>query len=124
MLLRTDSNGRGDCSARRAPGVQLVALAAVLLAGLAPAPAAASPPDPQVLIYNTEGNRLRRYDADTIDSTLLEDVLQPSESDDPVHGRDSNGSICRFHDGTGRYIHGEDTGQPNPPAKGLALKSS
>jgi len=69
-----------------------------------------------VLIYNTEGNRLRRYDVDSIDSVLLEDVLQPSASDDPIHGRDSNGSICRFHDGSGRYIHGEDTGQPNPPA--------
>jgi outer membrane protein assembly factor BamB len=87
-----------------------------LAAGFAPAPAAASPPDPQVLLYNTEGNRLRRYDVDTIGATLLEDVLQPSASDDPVGGRDSNGAICRFSDGTGRYVHGEDTGQPDPPA--------
>jgi outer membrane protein assembly factor BamB/sugar lactone lactonase YvrE len=94
---------------------RLVALVAVALVGLLPAPSPASPPDPQVLIYNTEGNRLRRYDVDTIDTELVEDVLQPSASDDPG-GRDSNGSICRFRDGSGRYVHGEDTGQPNPPA--------
>ena len=94
---------------------RLVALLAVTLLGPGILPAAASPPDPQVLIYNTEGNRLRRYDVDTIDATLLEDVLQPSASD-AADGRDSNGIICRFGDGTGRYVHGEDTGQPDPPA--------
>jgi len=96
-------------------GDRLVALVAVALAGFAPAPALASPPDPQVLLYNTEGNRLRRFDVDTIDTGLVEDVLQPSASDDP-DGRDSNGSICRFRDGSGLYVHGEDTDQPNPPA--------
>jgi outer membrane protein assembly factor BamB len=98
-----------------AVGKRRLSLAALALA-LAPSVATASPPDPQVLIYNTEGNRLRRYDVDTIDTpALLEDVLEPSASDSP-DGRDSNGSICRFPDGTGRYVLGEDTGQPHPPA--------
>jgi len=96
-------------------GNRPLALAALALTGLTPYVAPASPPDPQVLIYNTEGNRLRRYDVDTVDTSLLEDVLQPSAADDP-DGRDSNGSICRFSDGSGRYVHGEDTGQPDPPA--------
>jgi outer membrane protein assembly factor BamB len=91
------------------------ALAVLALAGLTPSAAPASPPDPQVLIYNTEGNRLRRYDVDTLDTSLLEDVLTPSAADSP-DGRDSNGSICRFPDGSGRYVHGEDTDQPHPPA--------
>lgn len=116
MFLRIGSSGRGGGAARHGRGGHFVALIAVLLSGLPPAPAAASPADPQVLIYNTEGNRLRRYDVDTIGSGLVEDVLQASAADEPVHGRDSNGSICRFHDGSGRYVHGEDTGQPNPPA--------
>ncbi len=95
---------------------RIFAWVAAVFASLVAAPIAASPPDPQVLLYNTEGNRLRRYDVDTLDTTLVEDVLQPSASDDPTHGRDSNGSICRFHDGSGRYVHGEDTDQPTPPA--------
>jgi outer membrane protein assembly factor BamB len=94
---------------------RLAALFAATLAGALSAPGWASPPDPQVLIYNTEGNRLRRYDVDTIGGALVEDILQPSASDDP-DGRDSNGVICRFRDGSGRYVHGEDTGQPSPPA--------
>jgi outer membrane protein assembly factor BamB/sugar lactone lactonase YvrE len=92
------------------------ALPAALLAGLLSLPSAASPPDPQLLIYNTEGNRLRRYDLDTLGGPLLEDVLQPSAADAPGQGRDSNGAICRFRDGSGRYVHGEDTDQPHPPA--------
>jgi len=96
-------------------GDRLAALVAMALVGLVPSAAPASPPDPQVLLYNTEGNRLRRYDIDTIDTGLVEDVLQPRASEDP-DGRDSNGSICRFRDGSGLYVHGEDTGQPNPPA--------
>ena len=77
---------------------RLAALIVVTLGGVVPLLAPASPPDPQVLIYNTEGNRLRRYDVDTIDTGLVEDVLQPSASDDPVNGRDSNGAICRFRE--------------------------
>ena len=50
---------------------------------------------PIKLVYSTEGNRLRRYDIDTIDDeTLIEDVLIASFSDDNVDGKDVNGGIC------------------------------
>jgi hypothetical protein len=69
-----------------------------------------------VLLYNTEGNRLRRYDVDTIDDPpLAEDILIERASIDQ-NGRDINGQICRIPDGSGRFVAGEDTGQPTPPA--------
>jgi hypothetical protein len=67
------------------------------------------------VLYGGEGNRLRRFDIDTIKTPpLVEDVLIPSAADDP-NGRDMNGQICPFPDGSGRFIAGEDTGQPHPP---------
>ena len=36
-------------------------------------------------------------------------------ADDP-DGLDINAQICFFPDGSGRFIAGEDTGQPTPPA--------
>jgi DNA-binding beta-propeller fold protein YncE len=35
---------------------------------------------------------------------------------DPVRGRDVNGMICPLPDGSGRFLAGEDTGQPRVPA--------
>lgn len=68
------------------------------------------------LLYSTEGNRLRRYDVDTIGTAdINQDILIERASVDPG-GRDVNGEICFFPDGTGRFVAGEDTGQPNPPA--------
>ncbi len=68
------------------------------------------------LLYSTENNRLRRYDVDTIGTArLAEDVLIERTGDDPS-GRDVNGEICFVPDGSGRFIAGEDTGQPSPPA--------
>ena len=84
--------------------------------------------DPQELHYSTEGNRLRRFDVDTIDHPpLLEDGLVPSANDGEQGGggpsgtaRDVNGMICRLPDGSGRFVLGEDTGQPHPrPGFGL-----
>jgi outer membrane protein assembly factor BamB len=74
------------------------------------------------LVYGTEGNRLRRYDVDTIGTDrLVEEVLidraSAGEFGSPSGpGRDVNGQICRFPDGTGRFLAGEDTGQPTPRA--------
>lgn len=76
------------------------------------------------LLYVTEGNRLRRIDVDTIDAPpLREDVLVERASDSEVGGptppgkfRDINGMICEFPDGSGRFVAGEDTGQPGVPA--------
>jgi len=88
---------------------------------------ASSPPalsagayDSGELVYSTEGNRLRRFDVDTIGSALAEDILIESAGVDPVDGRDSNGIICAIPDGSGRFVLGEDTGQPGtPPGWGI-----
>ena len=72
------------------------------------------------LLFGTEGNRLRRFDVDTIGNPkLLDDVFIESASDGETGGpgpttpggRDINGMICRFPDGSGRFLAGEDTGQ-------------
>jgi len=70
------------------------------------------------LLYSPEGNRLRRYDIDSIKHPpLREDVLVERAS---AGGRDINGMICPLPDGTGRFIGGEDTGQPDiPPGWGI-----
>ena len=108
--------------------VRALLLALPLVPGLAALPTRASGSERQELLYSTEGNRLRRFDVDTIDSPpLLEDVLVPSASDGEQGGgslsgraRDVNGIICRLPDGSGRFVLGEDTGQPHPrPGWGL-----
>ncbi|MEM9256418.1 MAG: PQQ-binding-like beta-propeller repeat protein [Pseudomonadota bacterium] len=76
----------------------------------------AAPNDSGLLIYSTEGNRLRRFDVDTIGGPLTEDVLIERSSLDPERGRDTNGVICAIPDGSGRFVLGEDTGQPDVPA--------
>lgn len=78
------------------------------------------PPDPvcpDELLYGAEGNRLRRYDLDTVfdDDVLVEDVLIERASVDPVDGRDVNGMICPLPDGSGGFVMSEDTGQPGTP---------
>ncbi len=81
---------------------------------------AVGPYDSDLLLYSTEGNRLRRYDIDTIGGTLVEDILVQRAADDPINGRDSNGTICAIPDGSGRYVLGEDTGQSAiPPGWGV-----
>jgi outer membrane protein assembly factor BamB len=68
------------------------------------------------LLYSTEGNRLRRFDVDTISHPpLRQDVLIPNASEGEAgpstgEGRDVNGMVCRLSDG--RLVMGEDTGQP------------
>jgi polyvinyl alcohol dehydrogenase (cytochrome) len=99
-----------------------VATAGALVFGLAVVPAPA-PADPGFLLYNTEGNRLRRFDIDTIGTGALEeDILvdrasasEDSGADPAGSFRDMNGMICLFPDGSGRFVNGEDTGQPSPP---------
>src|SRR5262245_38545183 len=98
---------------------------AVSLLLLAPLLAAESPAaGPQQLLYSLEGNRLRRIDLEALAAgSPLEDVLveraSEGESGGAVpgsRGRDVNGMLCSFPDGTGRFVVGEDTGQPHPPA--------
>lgn len=84
----------------------------VLVAGAA----SAGSIDTGQLLYSTEGNRLRRFDVDTISHPpLREDVLIRNATDGEAGpsgdgGRDVNGMVCRLPDG--RLVMGEDTGQP------------
>ncbi len=72
-----------------------------------------APTCPQQLVYSTEGNRLRRFDIDTIGTgSLVEDILIERALDDPINGRDVNGEICFDPDDSGDFMLGEDTGQP------------
>lgn len=70
------------------------------------------------LLYGPEGNRLRRYDLDTIAAPpLVDDVFIERASQG---GLDINGQVCPMPDGSGRFLVGEDTGQPTNVA-GFAL---
>jgi hypothetical protein len=73
------------------------------------------------VLYSPEGNRLRRYDIDSIKQPpLRQDVLIERASLDPERGRDINGMVCLVPDGSNRFIAGEDTGQPAvPPGWGV-----
>jgi sugar lactone lactonase YvrE len=84
----------------------------VWLAALA-LPAAAGA---QQLLYAAEGNRLRRYDLDTLGGpgAPLEELVFENAELDRERGRDINGMICALPDGSGRFVAGEDTGQPHP----------
>lgn len=103
---------------RRLRRIRLLVLC-LLLAAIASSPGWAAE---GTLLYATEGNRLRRFDLDTLDAPpLVEDVLVERASDAEEGGaapagkfRDINGMICTFPDGSGRFVAGEDTGQPNP----------
>ena len=80
-----------------------------------PLRAAAGPGDSQTLLLVTEGNRLRRFDIDTIGADQqLEDVLVERAGGDP-RNRDINGQICELPGTGGAFVAGEDTGQPHPP---------
>ncbi len=69
------------------------------------------------LLYVSEGNRLRRYDIDTLDrGPLLVEIVVENAANDPKAGRDINGTICLVPGPAGLLITGEDTGQPHPPA--------
>jgi outer membrane protein assembly factor BamB len=104
----------------RKPILSLLLLAATHLPQTAAASGSAGPEE---LVYSLEGNRLRRIDLDTLGTeTVLEDVLIERASAGEAggtpggRGRDVNGMLCTFPDGTGRFVVGEDTGQPHPPA--------
>lgn len=66
----------------------------------------------EVLVFNAEGNNLDAYGDG--DPSATQRVIT-NAAEDP-EGLDINAQICFFPDGSGRFIAGEDTGQPNPPA--------
>ena len=67
---------------------------------------------PEYFVFNGQGNNLAAYDPDSGEHRL---IVENADTD-PENGRDINGQICFFPDEPGRFIAGEDTGQPNPPA--------
>ncbi|MCP3986168.1 MAG: hypothetical protein GY723_17445 [bacterium] len=63
----------------------------------------------QLLI--TEGNRLLRLDLENL--TRKPDVVVENASLGGATGRDMNGMICLLPGASGRFLAGEDTGQPD-----------
>ncbi|MET0148300.1 MAG: hypothetical protein ABW310_04025, partial [Acidimicrobiales bacterium] len=65
-----------------------------------------------VIVFNGQGNNLDAYSTgETVETQRVISTI----ADDP-DGLDINAQICFFPDGSGRFIAGEDTGQPDPPA--------
>ncbi len=71
-----------------------------------PASTAGSLPNVE-LVFNGEGNNLNVFDP----ATGEEQRVITNAADDP-DGKDINGQICFFPDGSGKFIAGEHTGQP------------
>jgi hypothetical protein len=66
----------------------------------------------EVIVFNGEGNNLNAY---TPEPPFENQRVITNAAEDP-EGLDINAQICFFPDGSGRFIAGEDTGQPDPPA--------
>jgi hypothetical protein len=71
---------------------------------------AAEPTD--VIVLSTEGNNLNAYEAEP---PFRKQTVIRTAADDP-DGLDINGQVCVLPDGSGRFVAGEDTGQPERPA--------
>jgi hypothetical protein len=71
---------------------------------------AAEPTD--VIVLSTEGNNLNAYEAEP---PFRKQTVIRTAADDP-DGLDINGQVCVMPDGSGRFVAGEDTGQPERPA--------
>jgi sugar lactone lactonase YvrE len=86
-------------------------------AALAMVLATALPGAADELLYAAEGNRLRRIELATVGTDALrQEIAIERAARDPARGRDINGMICALPDGSGRFVAGEDTAQPHPPA--------
>ena len=69
------------------------------------------------LLYLAEGNRLRRIDVASLGTGApRQEIAIERAANDPHRGRDINGMVCALPDRSGRFVAGEDTGQPHPPA--------
>jgi hypothetical protein len=72
-----------------------------------------APSSSDVIVFNGQGNNLDVYDSEPPFATQR---LIATAADDP-DGLDINAQICFWEDdGQTRFISGEDTGQPDPPA--------
>ena len=92
-------------------------MTAVVLAGVlglvagSPAMAGTDEVGKGVIVLNGQGNDLDAYSGN---KPFKHQLVIQNHNDDPK-GRDINAQICFFPDGK-RFIAGEDTGQPDPPA--------
>lgn len=77
----------------------------------APATTTTEPPPTVPLVFSPEGNNLWVYE----DSPgYASQQLVTNADDNPARGRDVNGQVCFVPDGSGRFVAGEDTNQPDP----------
>jgi hypothetical protein len=86
---------------------RLLALAAGLVLACATVVAEAPPG----IVFSPEGNRLNAYVAAP---PFTRQTVIRNRSADPA-GWDINGQLCFARDGSGVFVVGEDTGQPDPP---------
>jgi hypothetical protein len=78
---------------------------------------AAAPAPAGDWLYAPEGNRLRRIDLASVGTgAVRQEIAIERAALDAARGRDINGMVCALPDGSGRFVAGEDTGQPHPPA--------
>jgi hypothetical protein len=63
---------------------------------------------PGAIVLSTEGNNLNAYEPDP---PFRKQAVIHAAADDP-DGLDINGQVCVLPDGSGRFVAGEDTGQP------------
>ncbi len=103
MTERASSNQR---TPRMYPATRTGAALIALLGLGACGPQASHP-----LLLAPEGNRLHAL---TLPGANTDRVLIPSATDAPGTGREINGQIC-VDRRSGRFVTGEDTGQPKPP---------
>jgi hypothetical protein len=61
-----------------------------------------------VIVLSTEGNNLNAYETEP---PFRKQTVIRTAADDP-EGLDINGQVCVLPDGSGRFVAGEDTGQP------------
>ena len=73
-----------------------------------------------MIVFNGQGNNLDAYSTgETVETQRVITTI----ADDP-DGLDINAQICFFPDGSGRFIAGEDTGQPDAARRVGASSSS
>lgn len=108
----SDDAGGGSASTTEAETTTTTPVASSTTVAETTTTAAPSATGLPTLVFNGQGNDLAIYDADT----GAHRILVTNAADDPTDGRDINGQICFFPEDPDRFIAGEDTGQPDPPA--------
>jgi hypothetical protein len=76
--------------------------------GEADAPTTTGAEPAGVIVLSTEGNNLNAYETEP---PFRKQTVIRTAADDP-EGLDINGQVCVLPDGSGRFVAGEDTGQP------------